>query len=147
MPKSGALPEAVLPAGTFDGKDVLIDRRNGFNGNLQALQTAAPMAGHFNPQIDPDGIFRRVPMLIEYDGKHFESLSLAIVRTLLEKPQITPGYPAESGYNPTGGFPDLQTPRVTLRIPVNEEASTLIPFRGPQKSFPTIPQQTPCTCV
>lgn len=133
--KSGALPEAVLPAGTFDGKDVLIDRRNGFNGNLQALQTAAPMAGHFNPQIDPDGIFRRIPMLIEYDGKYFESLSLAIVRTLLEKPQITPGYPAESGYNRLEWL-DLQTPRVTLRIPVNEEASTLIPFRGPQKSFP-----------
>lgn len=133
--KSGALPEAVLPAGTFDGKDVLIDKRDGFNGNLQALQTATQMAGHFNPYIDPDGIFRRVPMLIEYDGMYFESLSLAIVRTLLEKPQITPGYPAESGYNRLEWL-DLKTPRGTLRIPVNEEANTLIPFRGLQKSFP-----------
>ena len=133
--KNGALPAPVLPAGTFEGKDVRVDSYSGYSGNLPELFSASTLAGHFNPSIDPDGIFRRIPMLIEYDGKYYESLSLAIVRTLLEKPQITPGYPAEKGYNRLEWL-DLQSPRGTLRIPVNEEANTLIPFRGPQKSFP-----------
>ena len=132
--KSGALPEPVLPAGTFDGKDVNIEKRDAFNGNLQVLQAATSIAGHFNPHIDADGIFRRVPMLVEYAGEYYESLSLAMVRTLLDKPQIIPGYPAESGYDRLEWL-DLNTSRGILRIPVNEQATTLIPFRGHQRSF------------
>ncbi len=133
--KNGALPPPTLPAGTFAGKDVRIDRYKGYSGNLPELLATSAMAGHFAPSIDTDGIFRRVPMLVEYDGQYFESLSLAMVRTLLDKPQITPGYPAGKGYDRLEWL-DLHTQRGTMRIPVNEEATALIPFRGPQRSFP-----------
>ena len=137
--KNGALPAPVLPAGTFEGKDVRVDSYSGYSGNLPELFSASTLAGHFNPHTDPDGIYRRVPMLVEHDGKYYEALSLAMVRVLLGKPQIIPGYPvdnsqASSSYSRVEWL-DLPTQQGTLRIPVDEEVASLIPFRGPQKSF------------
>jgi adenylate cyclase len=137
--KSGALPEPAIQAGTFKGKNIAFTSWSGYGGNLPEFQKNAVHAGHFNPIVDFDGISRRVPMLVEYDGKYYESLSLAMVRLLLDKPPLVPGYPEEGAFssrNYSGmEWLDLSTTRGRVRIPVDENAASLIPYRGVQGSF------------
>jgi HD-GYP domain-containing protein (c-di-GMP phosphodiesterase class II) len=47
--------------------------------NLESLSMAAGASGFMNAAPDPDGILRRVPMLVEYDGRVYPALSLAAV--------------------------------------------------------------------
>jgi adenylate cyclase len=78
--ESGVLPDPVLPAGIFAGRPVAVTTWRGYGGNLPRFQASAAGAGHFNPLVDFDGVSRRVPMLVEYKHKYYESLSLAVVR-------------------------------------------------------------------
>jgi len=131
--RANALPEPVLPKGTFAGRDVRLYRWQGYTGNLAVLQQSAAGAGHFNPAPDDDGILRRVPMLLEFDGAYYEPLSLAMVRTFIRlqtgaPAEIRPVYP--DGYNKLEG---LQVGPQT--IPVDEHAAALIPYRGPRGAF------------
>ncbi len=137
---SGAAPEAAFPAGTFNGRNIIFTRWVSCGGNLPEFQKAAAGAGHFNPLVDLDGVSRRVPLLVEYNGKYYESLALAMVRNLLGNPPITPGYPETSPGSYAGmEWLDLKAAGGgVMRIPVDENAATLIPYRGYQGSFPYI---------
>lgn len=133
--KIAALPEPVLPKGTFAGRNIRFTSWVGHGGNLSEFQSHAANAGHFNPLTDPDGIVRRVPMLAEYEGAYYEALSLAVVRTLLGFPKIEPGY--APGGHWAKGYSGLEWLQVgPLRIPVDDTVSALIPFRGHRYSFP-----------
>jgi adenylate cyclase len=131
--RANALPGAVLPKGTFAGRDVRFYRWTGYTGNLPDLQTSAASAGHFNPAVDDDGVSRRVPMLLEFDGAYYEPLSLAVLRTFIGRqtgsvPEIQPGYPP--------GYRTLEWLQVgPYTIPVDERGAALIPYRGPKASF------------
>ena len=92
----GALPKPVLSPGTFKGKNIAVTRWSGYGANLQAFQDAAVVAGHFTPLTDEDGVTRRVPMLAEYEGAYYESLSMAMVRLGLGLPPVMPGYSGEN---------------------------------------------------
>lgn len=134
---SGAAPEPVFPAGTFSGRRIGFTQWVSFGGNLPEFEKAAAGAGHFNPLVDIDGTSRRVPLLVEYKGAYYESLSLAMVRNLLGNPAIIPGYPgnAPASYAAMEWL-DLKTAGGgVMRIPVDENAATLIPYRGYQGSF------------
>jgi adenylate cyclase len=138
---SGAAPEPVFPAGTFNGRRIAFTQWVSFGANLAEFQQSAAGAGHFNPLVDPnDGISRRVPLLVEYKGQYYESLALAMVRNLLGNPPITPGYPGNSPASYAAmEWLDLKTTGGgVMRIPVDENAATLIPYRGDQGSFPYI---------
>lgn len=141
--ESGALPDPALPSGTFKGRNLALTSWNGFGANLPQFQAAAASSGHFVPLVDFDGISRRVPMLVEYKGAYYESLSLAMVRLLLGSPPIVPGYADDGGMSNRhyAGLEwlDLQTPKGTVRVPVDESAATLIPYRGREGSFPYLP--------
>ena len=50
--------------------------------NLETLSDAAARSGFLNAAPDADGILRRVPMIVEYDGNLYPSLSLAAVSML-----------------------------------------------------------------
>ena len=136
---SGALPEPVLPAGSFGGRNIAFTSWMSYGGNLAEFQQAAFGGGHFNPVVDFDGVSRRVPLVAEYKGAYYESLSLAMTRALLGFPKLAPGYPEERFFSSRDysgmEWLDLTTPRGTLRIPVDENVATLIPYRGPQGSF------------
>jgi len=138
---SGAISAPVFPAGTFNGRRIAFTQWVSYGGNLPVFQQAAAGGGHFNPLVDFDGISRRVPLLVEYQGQYYESLALAMVRNLLGNPVIVPGYPEGSGAaNAYAGMEwlDLQAKGGALRIPVDENAATLVPFRGYQGSFPYV---------
>ncbi|MBI2313384.1 MAG: adenylate/guanylate cyclase domain-containing protein [Betaproteobacteria bacterium] len=135
---SGALPQPVLAPGTFQGRPIAFTIWDGYGGNLPELMAAAAGAGHFNPLTDFDGVTRRVPMLAEYQGAYYESLSLAMVRALLGFPPVTPGLVSDPGAaKDYGGLEsiELKTDMGTLTIPVDQNVSTLIPYRGRQGSF------------
>ena len=137
---SGAAPDSVFPAGTFSGRRIAFTQWVSYGGNLPEFQKAAAGAGHFNPLVDQDGTSRRVPLLVEYKGQYYESLALAMVRNLLGGPPITPGYPGSSPASYAAmEWLDLQAAGGgVMRIPVDENAATLIPYRGFQGSFPYI---------
>ena len=136
---SGAVPEPVLPAGTFRGRNIKFTQWLSYGGNLPEFQKAAAGAGHFNPIVELDGTSRRVPMLAEYKGKYYESLSLAMMRKLLGNPSITPGYPSGSPASYPVEWLELSSAGGGVtRIPVDENAATLIPYRGPEGAFPYI---------
>jgi adenylate cyclase len=137
---SGASPEAVFPAGTFNGRRIDFTSWVSFGGNLPEFQKAAAGAGHFNPLVDIDGTSRRVPLLVEYKNQYYESLSLAMVRNLLGNPPIIPGYPdnAPGSYAAMEWLELKASGGTAMRIPVDENAATLIPYRGYQGSYPYI---------
>jgi adenylate cyclase len=136
---SGALPEPVLTKEAFAGRNIGFTSWVSYGGNLPQFQKAAAGAGHFNPLIDFDGISRRVPLLAEYKDGYYEALSLAMVRALIGFPQIVPGYP-DGGGQGYGNLEwlELPTPRGSLSVPVDENVAALVPYRGPQGSFPYV---------
>jgi adenylate cyclase len=148
--ESGALPEPVLPQGTFGNRKIRFGLWKGYGANLPELQASAANAGHFNPQTDDDGVSRRVPMLVDYKGKYYEAFSLAIVRlylgmqdaarnnkTTLTLPKVIPGIaPERFGSKNYTGLEWLEVG--SLRIPVDDEVTALVPYRGPRGSFPYI---------
>jgi adenylate cyclase len=133
---SGMLPAPVFPAGAFKGSLIGFTSWNGYGANLPELQTAALSAGHFNPLVDSDGVVRRVPMLVESNGAYYASLSLAMVQALLGQPKITLGFAEgkNSGYSGLEWL-ELLADNRTLKIPVDQDVASLIPYRGRQGSF------------
>ncbi len=136
---SGALPQPVLPEGSFTGRTIPFTLWANYGGNLPEFQKAAFSGGHFNPLVDFDGISRRVPLLAEYDGRYYEALSLAMVRALIGQPKVVPWFPDEkwfSGKSYQGMEAiDLPSEYGTLRIPVDENVAALVPYRGYQGSY------------
>ena len=133
---SGTLPEPAFPAGTFKGRPIGFTSWDGYGANLPELQQAAASAGHFNPIVDFDGEVRRVPMLAEFGGAYYESLSLAMVRTLFGKPELLPGF-AEGEAKGYGGLEwlELDAAGGRLKVPVDADVGTFVPYRGKQGSF------------
>ena len=129
---SGLLPRPAVTKQAFSGGLQRIPVKSGYGANIRTLQKAAERAGHFNPDPDQDGVTRRVPMLQQYNGNYYESLSLAVLRTIFGQPEIIPGFPG-------GKDSELEWLQIAdLKIPVDRSASALIPYRGPQGSFPYV---------
>jgi adenylate cyclase len=133
-PKKGVLPSPIFIAESFAGRTIPSAPWNGYTANLEVLQRSATSAGHFNSHTDDDGIVRRVPMLAEYDGSYYEPLSMAVVRALLGSPPVNAPSP-DKALAPEG-YPDLELLEIgSLRIPVDDTARALVPYRGPSGSF------------
>jgi adenylate cyclase len=132
--KKGMLPQPAFPRGAFAKRPIYTTSWNAYTANLEELQKSAASAGHFNSITDDDGIVRRVPMLLEYDGAYYEPLSLAMVRTLFDLRTIRAVLPGEA-YT-SRHYAGLEWLQVgSMRIPLDETASALVPYRGGQGSF------------
>lgn len=133
---SGMLPEPVFPPGSFAGRPIQVTSWDGYGANLPELQQAAAGAGHFNPWVDSDGVVRRIPMIAEYNGAYYESLSLAMARTLLGHPVLRPGFAEGSSEDYAGlEWLELDAAGETLKIPVDANVTALVPYRGERGSF------------
>ena len=134
--RSGALPPPVLRGEDGAGQSLYATRWTGYGGNLPEFMRSAGSGGHFTPLQDPDGIVRRVPLLVELDGAYYEALSLAVVRRLFDGPPLLPIFAegaAQDGLGPE--WLALRTAQRDLRIPVDGQLAALIPYRGMQGSF------------
>jgi adenylate cyclase len=128
--ETGTLPQAIEVQGNLDQR--LLVQAVGFTGNLARFQQAVTSGGFFdNPLIDNDGSMRRVPLLQSYNGRVYESLSLALARQSLNarrKPLVT--RPARQGFT-----------RLTIgtrEILTDPDLSVLVPYRGHQGAFPYV---------
>jgi adenylate cyclase len=130
---SGVLPAPVLTKADTMGRQVTATHWSGYGSNLDSLAKAATLGGHFNPIIDPDGVVRALPLLAEYQGQYYESLSLAVFRLLTGLPSVGVAFSNESYLSRSRQGLDrviLKKGEKTLPIPVDDRVTTLVPFRG-----------------
>ena len=131
---NGVLPAPVIPASEDGRASFAATQWDGFGANIAPIARAAPLAGFFNAVTDSDGVVRSLPLLAEYNGAAYESLSLAMFRLLLGGPEVEPGFPKQT-YLPEG-YQILESVRLrkdantALPIAVDERVSVLVPFRG-----------------
>lgn len=130
---SGALPAPVMQKDALHGRPIKFTSWNGFGSNIEQLAKAAPAGGFFNSITEGDGVVRSIPLVAEYKGHYYESLSLAMFRMLAGNPQVEPGFPQERFL--ARGYQGLESIRLrqdgkTLAIPVDDRVATLVPFRG-----------------
>jgi adenylate cyclase len=134
---SGALPAPSVSSDVFARRSIPFFKATGYGANIGSLQAAATNAGHFTPVVDDDGVVRRVPMLYQYNGEYYASLSLTMARLALNAKGLVPGFPPDS--QPGGVYQGMEWIDVgDRRIPIDENTSVLVPYRGPQGSFPYV---------
>jgi adenylate cyclase len=129
--KSGILPPPIFTKESFQGKVIQYNLATGYSGNLPVLQAKAAAAGHLYPELDVDGVTRRVPIYMRYEDGFYESLSFAVTRTYLGNA------PAKLSTESLGGNL-LNIPYVwagDLKVPLDSKMSALIPYRGAQGVF------------
>ncbi|MGJ8670723.1 MAG: CHASE2 domain-containing protein [Oceanococcus sp.] len=136
-----ALSQGELPPPIVEGERLMPADYFGasaFTANIQTLQNATPYAGFFdNPALDSDGVFRRVPLLQKFDDAIYGSLALmSLARALGDDTEIELEYDARSGQRTALNLEYLRVG--TYRVPVDENAAVLVPYRGPQGSFPYV---------
>ncbi len=133
----GRLPPPQFPAETGLSLTTYAVQATGFAGNLPILQEAAAGAGFFsNPVVDDDGVYRRVPIVSEFDGALYASLALAVTQAYLgieAEPILAPRSDALGDYPALEGF-DL----AGVGIPVDANATTMVPYKGAEGAFPYI---------
>lgn len=131
---NGVLPPPVMNREALKGRPIKFTTWNGFGANIEQIAHAAPMGGFFNSITEGDGVVRSLPLLAEYKGQYYESLSLAMFRMLMGLPGVEPGFPQEKFL--TRNYQGLESILLrqgnkTLAIPVDDRVATLVPFRGP----------------
>ncbi|MEI8155497.1 MAG: adenylate/guanylate cyclase domain-containing protein [Burkholderiales bacterium] len=130
---TGTLPAPVLTNAEIKGRSVSAYSWSGYGANIESLTKFAPTAGHFNPVADGDGVMRSLPLLAEYKGQYYESLSLAMFRRLFGSPAVALGFSDEQWLSRNYQGLDrvmLKDGKSTLSIPVDRHVATLVPFRG-----------------
>lgn len=129
----GVLPEPALPTDRLRGRPLRATSWEGYGANIQILADAAPTAGFFNSITDPDGVVRSLPLLAEYQGQYYESLALAMFRTMLGMPTIHPVYAQTDSVRSHDALAGIQLRQDgrELSLPVDDQLAMQIPFRGP----------------
>ncbi|NVM21238.1 MAG: adenylate/guanylate cyclase domain-containing protein [Desulfobacterales bacterium] len=134
---TGVLPAPVVAFADSGAERIPFVLARGYGANLPELQATAIGAGYFdNPLVDADGVYRRVPLVQEYQGRLYESLSLAVARTLLGSPPLELVVASDEGSETILWLEALKVGG--LSIPVDDQGAALVPYRGMQGSFPYV---------
>ena len=131
---SGVLPEPAMRVEALGGRSIRSTHWNGHGANIAPLVDAAPHAGFFNAVPGSDGVVRSLPLLAQYQGAYYESLALAMFRTLTGRPEVEPGFPSERFLAKDYGALEsirLRKDGTSLQIPIDDNLGALVPFRGP----------------
>ena len=132
--RSGSLPAPVLGVDALHGQRVAFTTWDGFGASLAGFAAAAPNAGFFNTLSDSDGVVRAVPLLAEHEGRHYETLALAMLRRYTGAPRVELGFPAHT-WLPQGGAALesvwLVQGAQRIAVPVDARVGVRVPFRGP----------------
>jgi adenylate cyclase len=106
-------------------------RATGAVCSLPALTDAVGASGFMNAAPDPDGILRRVPLLMESGGRVYPSLALAAVAA------------AQGSQDMTMRVANANTSRLMLEggveVPLDGKSNLLLRFRGGKRTFPYVP--------
>ncbi|MFL5814236.1 MAG: CHASE2 domain-containing protein [Bdellovibrionia bacterium] len=102
--------------------------------NLPEYNQAGKHAGFFYVEPDPDGIMRRVPMVVMLQGHAYPSLALELARTGSDdavKVDLDPDYRVRQ----------LSLARTGINIPVTPLGAAEVNFRGPDHTFKYVSAQ------
>jgi adenylate cyclase len=127
----GTLPTPSLLVDAKSAKQVSAVTIPGFSGNLPAFQDASSATGHIIPNVDLDGVIRRIYGFIRYKDGFYETLSLGVYRTLLDNQALEYRFRDE-------GDNVVKFDTVRLKdavIPLDDDSSMLIPYRGESPMF------------
>jgi len=114
-------------------KQLPIPQPAGYTANIPILHQNALSAGFFdNPELDEDGIFRRIALVQEYDGKLYPSLALALTSMAMGGVDIDVDVrQADDGFLSIAGVK-----LGDYSIPVDAHGAVYVPYRGKSFSFP-----------
>lgn len=127
---TNVLPKPLMALTPKQQEDLDIKEAKGYISNIAEIQNKAKGSGFINIFPDEDGIIRRTPLLIEYHGNLYPSLSLQAVMTFLGESIQLITHP----YHHTQHLEGIKLGFNT--IPTNEKSQVLIPFIGKSFTFP-----------
>lgn len=138
---SGVLPPPVFTQDDLKHLTLYPFTGFGYGSNLAPFMQSARGAGHFNAEPDEDGVVRRMAMLREYNGNYYAPLSLEMVRAYMSSKlgtpvPIRPILPEAFAGSQFSTLVGLSVG--PLQVPVDINAAALVPYRGPQGSFPYV---------
>jgi adenylate cyclase len=111
------------------GSDTPLFRADGAICSLPSLARAAGRSGFLNAVPDADGILRRVPLVIDYDGTTYPGLPLAAVLAATGAQPV-----ALRSKNENAASLELSTGS----IPVDGRSNLLVRYRGAKRAFPYV---------
>ncbi len=135
--KKGLLPPPAFTVASLDGRSLDARSVQGYVANLDQLQKAAKVGGFFNAtDIDPDGVLRSTPIMMQVGDNYYESLALATARVAVGATKVDPifvrdQYMSEQAQREYGALETINlnsTPQI--KIPVERYLMTRIQFRG-----------------
>ncbi len=134
LPTTGGLCAPLIDARTAQLYDVDFIEARGYGGSLPRLTEAASACGFFDNPLaaSDDGVYRRVPLLQQYDGAVYPSLALSLVRLALGDP------PVELVFDPPEVRSSLHLERLRvgpLEVPVDGRVAAYVPYRGDNRTF------------
>ncbi|MBL8513236.1 MAG: adenylate/guanylate cyclase domain-containing protein, partial [Betaproteobacteria bacterium] len=128
--KIGALPQPVFNVDSK--KKILAQEIDGYSSNMKSIQESAAATGHIIPRVDFDGVIRRIPSVVNFGTGYYESLAIATYRTYLDNEPMRIVMRPDEG----DGIPKLKHLIVKdAVIPLDNQATTLIPYRGKSPMF------------
>jgi HD-GYP domain-containing protein (c-di-GMP phosphodiesterase class II) len=120
----------IRPGVGFDGRFGLLslDRAHGVLSSVDAIAAQTRISGFVNSRLDADGVLRRLPLLIEYDGVVHPGLALAATMRSL-------GVASGSVESDANG---LSIQVGSHRIPVDQRGYALLRFNGPSQRYASL---------
>lgn len=133
---TGILPPALIvndPPEVW--QQLPIHKPSRFTSNSTAVQSFVLSGGYFdNPRVDADGVFRRVPLVQQWQNELYGSLPLAMLYTLLGQP------PVDLDIFPAGGQLHLEGIDVGgFYFPTDPTGAVLVPWAGRRGHYQYIP--------
>lgn len=122
------LSAAVLRAPDAVTVDQALFSAGAVVGNIPVLARSAPGSGFINVGADRDGIVRRAPLVMAWEGRIYPSLALAAVLKAL-------GADTAVLRLTSGGVESLRVAGRT--IPLDSRGRMLLHYRGPRQTIPT----------
>lgn len=128
--------DGISPEGRPKSRAIIIEQNKPENSylikphrailNVPQIQKNAYSNGYFNTVPDSDGIVRSIPLVMEYNGVIYPSLSLEMMRLVLEQTKITLQYDQR-------GISQILLGE--LAIPTDFYGRMLVNYRGSQNSY------------
>lgn len=119
----GVLPPPALACDRLQSAGLRTLHATGHGANLAALQAGAGAAGFFNIQPDADGVIRRQPVLIDFQGQCRAALPVELVRAGM-------GLGAIEVLAPKGTARPAELSLEGMTLPVDSNTMVLVPYRA-----------------
>jgi CHASE2 domain-containing sensor protein len=117
-------------------------RAKGTICNLPNLAQAAGISGFMNAVPDPDGILRRVPLVVELDGRMYPALALTAVSAATDSLSVALRIANANASTLMVSRIDEEgtanTRDSSLNVPLDGKSNLLLRYRGEKRTFPYV---------